>query len=86
LSEEGAEVMYHDPHVPMFKGLRNFPDMAMKSVALTEEVLAGVDLAVLVTDHSAYDYSFIERHAKYIVDTRNAFGRKGIKSRKIFKA
>jgi UDP-N-acetyl-D-glucosamine dehydrogenase len=86
LSEEGAEVMYHDPHVPMFKGLRNFPDMAMKSVALTEEVLGGVDLVVLVTDHSAYDYSFIERHAKYIVDTRNAFGRKGIKSRKIFKA
>jgi UDP-N-acetyl-D-glucosamine dehydrogenase len=86
LSEEGAKVMYHDPHVPTFRGMRNYPDLAMKSVALTEQILGGVDLVLLVTDHSAYDYAFIEEHAKYIVDTRNAFERKGIKSRKIFKA
>jgi UDP-N-acetyl-D-glucosamine dehydrogenase len=86
ISEEGAEVMYHDPHVPMFMGMRNYPDMAMKSVALTEEVLSTADLVLLVTDHSSYDYPFIEKYAKYIVDTRNAFGRKGIRSRKIFKA
>jgi UDP-N-acetyl-D-glucosamine dehydrogenase len=86
LSDEGAEVMYHDPHVPEFRGLRNYPEMAMKSIALNEEVLVAADLALLVTDHTAFDYAFIERHAKCIVDTRNAFEKKGIRSEKIHKA
>jgi UDP-N-acetyl-D-glucosamine dehydrogenase len=58
----------------------------MSSVALTEEILKNADIILLLTDHSAYDYSFIEKHAQCIVDTRNAFERNGIKSPKIFKA
>ena len=30
------------------------------------------DCVVIVTDHSAYQYDWIARHAPLIVDTRNA--------------
>jgi UDP-N-acetyl-D-glucosamine dehydrogenase len=86
LRERGANVTYNDPHVPVCRGHRNYPDIDMKSVKLTETLLRRADVAMLLTDHTAYDYSFIERHTKCIVDTRNAFEKNGIKSRKINKA
>jgi UDP-N-acetyl-D-glucosamine dehydrogenase len=86
LKERGAHVFYNDPHVPVCKGHRNYPDINMKSVRLTERVIRKADLTLLLTDHTAYDYSFIEKHAQCIVDTRNAFQKNGIKSKKISKA
>jgi UDP-N-acetyl-D-glucosamine dehydrogenase len=86
LKEHGAEVIYNDPHVPESKGHRNYPGLDLKSVELTEEILKNADVTLLLTDHSVYDYSFIEKHAQCIMDTRNAFGRNGIKSEKIYKA
>jgi UDP-N-acetyl-D-glucosamine dehydrogenase len=86
LRERGAHVLYNDPHVPVCRGHRNYPDIDMKSVNLTETLLRRADVILLLTDHTAYDYSFIEKHAKCIVDTRNAFEKSGIKSRKITKA
>jgi len=86
LKERGAHVLYNDPHVPVCKGHRNYPDIDMKSVRLTERVIRKADLTLLLTDHTAYDYSFIEKHAQCIVDTRNAFQKSGIKSKKISKA
>jgi UDP-N-acetyl-D-glucosamine dehydrogenase len=58
----------------------------MRSVELTEGLLRQMDAVLLLTDHSAYDYPFIEEHAQCIVDTRNAFGRQNINSSKIHKA
>ncbi len=58
----------------------------MKSVGLTEGTLSKADLVLLVTDHSSYDYAFIERHAGCIVDTRGAFRKNGIKSEKVYRA
>ncbi len=86
LREHGAEVCYNDPHVPVCRGHRSYPEIDMKSVELTEETLNNADMALLLTDHSAYDYAFIEKHARCILDTRNAFERNGIKSGKIHKA
>jgi len=86
LRENGANVSYNDPHVAVCKGHRSYPDIDMKSVELTEETLSNADMALLLTDHSAYDYAFIEKHARCILDTRNAFERNGIKSGKIHKA
>lgn len=83
LKEYGAKVQYHDPHVPACKGHRHFPDIAMKSVKLTKETLKNSDLVLLLTDHTAFDYAFIERYAHYIVDTRNAFRKNGVKSKKV---
>ena len=44
----------------------------MDSVPLTEETLRAQDCVVILTDHSAYDWDFIVRHSRLIVDTRNA--------------
>jgi len=86
LRDENTNVIYNDPFVPECKGHRHYPDIDMKSVELTEKVLKNVDLVLLLTDHTAYDYAFIEKHAQIILDTRNAFERNGIKNRNIYKA
>jgi UDP-N-acetyl-D-glucosamine dehydrogenase len=61
LRNAGAEVAYHDPHVPEFDGLR--------SVLLEPE---GYDCVAIVTAHSAVDYADVVRRAKVVVDFRNA--------------
>ena len=86
LRDKNTKVIYNDPFVPECKGHRHYPDIDMKSVELTEKVLKNVDLVLLLTDHTAYDYAFIEKHARIILDTRNAFERNGIKNRNIYKA
>jgi UDP-N-acetyl-D-glucosamine dehydrogenase len=86
LKDRNAGVAYHDPHVPACSGHRHYPDIDMRSIDLSEDILRDVDVAVLLTDHTAFDYKFIEKHARCIVDTRNAFERNGIRSEKIYKA
>ena len=73
LQSKGAEVWYHDPHIPHLRGGRNFPDLELKSVDLTAENLSKADCVLLVTDHSVLDYGWIASQARVIVDTRNAF-------------
>ncbi|MCS7157042.1 MAG: nucleotide sugar dehydrogenase [Blastocatellia bacterium] len=68
LLRRGADVAYSDPHVERVEiGTRVF-----QSVPMTAETLATSDGAVIVTDHSAFDYSFIVEHAPLVVDLRNA--------------
>lgn len=84
LQRGGAHVQYNDPHVPRCTGMRRYPGFDMTSTPLTAAFLGQVDLVLLVTDHSAYDYPWIASQAKLIVDTRNAF--KGIKGDHIYPA
>lgn len=84
LKEKGAKVDYNDPFIPSFSGLRHYPDIAMKSVELSEKKLKEYDCIVIVTNHSQYDYSWIVKNSRLIVDTRNATGK--IKNRNIIKA
>jgi UDP-N-acetyl-D-glucosamine dehydrogenase len=86
LTQHGGIVEYNDPHVPCCRGHRHYPNIDMESQTLNEEILQRSDIVLLLTDHSAYDYDFIEKHARIIVDTRNAFERRGIRSPKIYKA
>ena len=39
---------------------------------LTAELLASQDCILIATDHTAYDYDFLVRNARLVVDTRNA--------------
>ena len=71
LRNSGAVVSYNDPHIPRLPRTRHFR-ISMDSSPLTAEYLAGLDCALIATDHSAYDYEFIVRHAPLVVDTRNA--------------
>jgi UDP-N-acetyl-D-glucosamine dehydrogenase len=61
LRTAGAEIAYHDPHVPEFDGLRSVP--------LEPE---NYDCVAIVTAHSSIDYADIVRRGKVIVDFRNA--------------
>lgn len=68
LEGQGARVSYFDPHVPRFLE----DGQEFRSVELTPEVVAAADCVIVVTDHSAVDYRMIKRHARLVVDTRNA--------------
>ena len=43
------------------------------SVEITEDSITSFDCVLLATDHSAFDYPLISRHAQLIVDTRGVF-------------
>ena len=71
LEELGAEVDYHDPHVPQTHRMRNY-DLQMKSIKLTPEALKSYDCVLIATHHQAYDWQMVVDNSKLIVDTRNA--------------
>jgi UDP-N-acetyl-D-glucosamine dehydrogenase len=68
LERDGAEVTYHDPHVPHL----DEDGHDRQSVALTAEALSQADAVLLVTDHAVLDLAFIFEHARVLVDARNA--------------
>jgi len=73
LLARGAVLTYNDPHVPTLPRMRHHPSLpAMSSSDLTPEFLAEQDCVLISTDHSAYDYAHIVRHARLVLDTRNA--------------
>lgn len=86
LRERGAVLSYNDPHVPKLPRVRHHDVPDMESQTLTPEYLGAQDCVLISTDHSAYDYDFVVKHAKLVVDTRNAT--KNVKSgrEKIHKA
>jgi UDP-N-acetyl-D-glucosamine dehydrogenase len=74
LQKAGADVAYHDPHVPEFDGMR--------SAEYRPEEYDGV---VIVTAHSAIDYDDLVERADIVVDLRNATGRNGSGNGKVWK-
>ena len=71
LHQNGAEVSYHDPFVPQFTEAGH----EYKSVPLTEKVLRDSDGVLIVTDHTAIDWSLIKRAAPLVVDSRNVLAK-----------
>jgi UDP-N-acetyl-D-glucosamine dehydrogenase len=78
LKRRGATVTYTDPFVPV---LRHGP-VDLTSVSLDQALAAGADCAVIVTDHSTFDYPAIARCFPLVVDTRNAL--KGLRTPTVF--
>ena len=72
LFEHGADVSYHDPHVPLFAGMRKYMEYRMHSVPLTEAALKDADCVLIVTNHSTIDWALVGEHAILVVDSRNA--------------
>lgn len=85
LQSKGALVAYNDPLIPRLKKTRKY-SFKMESAALSEKLLKAMDLVLIATDHSSYDYAWIARHARLIVDTRNAIKRPKRFKGKIFAA
>ena len=63
--------LYNDPFIPTTHKQREH-DLKMKSVPLTPANLKKYDVVLLSTDHTQYDYEMIVKHAKVVVDSRNA--------------
>jgi UDP-N-acetyl-D-glucosamine dehydrogenase len=78
LQNAGANVSYHDPHVPSFAE----HGLAMTGVAYEPD---RYDCVVIATDHHSIDYSDLVDRAQLVVDLRNATGRKGTESPNVFK-
>jgi UDP-N-acetyl-D-glucosamine dehydrogenase len=68
LRHKGADVRYHDPYVSCIRHngfeMEGEPDL--------DAALAAADCAVVVTDHSSYDWGAIRQQVRLIVDTRHA--------------
>jgi UDP-N-acetyl-D-glucosamine dehydrogenase len=86
LHERGAKMSYNDPHIPTLPKMRRYDVPPLASRDLTAEFLTEQDCVLIVTDHSAYDWEFIVRHAHLVVDTRNATRNVKIGREKIYKA
>jgi len=71
LERKQAQFVYHDPFVPVLKRSRRH-DFGLHSVPLTAEELGAADATVIVTDHTGFDYEFIVRESRLVIDTRNA--------------
>ena len=69
LAELGAEVRAVDPHV--VDELGAFGDAPLVRVLLTQDEVTRSDAVVLVTDHSAFDFAFVQQHAAYALDARH---------------
>jgi len=78
LQNAGAEVAYHDPHVPSFAE----HGISLHSVPFEP---AAYDAVVIATAHTAIDYPQLVQDANLIVDLRNAIGRHGITNPKVWK-
>ncbi len=74
LIELGAEVRYHDPHIPVAPRMRSWPDLPpMESKPLTAETLQASDAVLIATDHTAVDWNLVLEHAPLVVDTRGIY-------------
>jgi UDP-N-acetyl-D-glucosamine dehydrogenase len=77
LQNAGGIVAYHDPHVP---------ELSEHGLHLRSQPLepAGYDAVVIVTAHSGIDYDKLVAAAHLVVDFRNATGRDGVRSEKVW--
>lgn len=87
LDERGAEVAYHDPHVPVIQPSREHAHWAgLRSVAWDRPSIEAHDVVVVSTDHDGVDYEALAEWARLIVDTRNAMAGVDAPPGKVWKA
>ncbi|MFQ6092613.1 MAG: nucleotide sugar dehydrogenase [bacterium] len=65
------QIVYNDPFVPRVC----VGSIEFRSQKLLKKLVAGVDCVLITTDHSQYDYEWLVKEARLVVDTRNATGR-----------
>ena len=82
LEKKGAAVSYNDPYIPKIPRMRRH-QIEKKSINLTVANLKKFDAVLISTNHSCYDYDFILKNSKLIIDTRNAVKKK---DKKVIKA
>jgi UDP-N-acetyl-D-glucosamine dehydrogenase len=87
IEARGGSAAYHDPHVPEIPPTREYGHLRGRpSTAVDEATVRDFDAVLVATDHDAVDYAALAEWAPLIVDTRNAFGRRGLTGDHIVKA
>jgi UDP-N-acetyl-D-glucosamine dehydrogenase len=74
LRERGAEISYHDPHVPQL------PELDLESTDL-DEAVREADLVCIVTAHPEVDYERVVSDASLVLDFRGVT--RGIEARNV---
>ena len=87
LSEGGAQVAYHDPHIPVIRPTREHSHWTgTKSVKWDRKSISSFDVVLISTAHAAVNYRKLAEWAPVIVDTRNAMGRIKTRPKQVWKA
>ena len=87
LKQQGAQVAYYDPYVPVIKLTREHPHWAgTRSVAWNRATIEGFDLVLVATNHATVNYDELAEWAHCIVDTRNAMARVKTAPGRVWKA
>jgi UDP-N-acetyl-D-glucosamine dehydrogenase len=87
LEKRGAVVDFYDPHVERIPTTRQHPEFAGRvSITWDPAAIGRYDTVLIATDHDDVDYRTLSRHAKLIVDTRNACARAGVTSYNVIKS
>jgi UDP-N-acetyl-D-glucosamine dehydrogenase len=69
LEEKGAQVKYFDPHIEKYR----YKGITKKGEPnLSANLLEEADLVIITTSHSVINYELVQRHSKFVFDTRNA--------------
>lgn len=69
LKRMNAQVKYFDPYVAEYQ---EHGHLIKGEQLLTSELIAESDLVIITTAHSTIDYELIQKHAVFILDTKNA--------------
>ena len=72
LQDQGVEVNYSDPWIPVFPKMRKY-SFKMKSVSITQEIVSTYDCVVIGANHDSFDYDLIRKYSRILVDTRGVF-------------
>jgi UDP-N-acetyl-D-glucosamine dehydrogenase len=85
--ERSGQPSYFDSYVAEIPKTREYGHlMGMKSVAWNEKTISEFDAVLIATDHDDIDYQSLSKWSPLIIDTRNAFARRGIVADHIIKA
>lgn len=72
LNRTNYDIVYYDTYFPKFPKSRNC-NFKKKKYDIYKNKMKDIDLVALITDHDNFDYNFIFKNAKHIVDTRGKF-------------
>jgi len=69
LKSEGVNVRFFDSYIPEYT---RHGKAFMGEKELSSALLAQMDLVIITAAHSNVDYDFVQQHAKFVFDTKNA--------------
>lgn len=87
LKARGANVFYHDPHVPVIRKTREHPQWTgTKSVRWNRKTISSFDAVLISAAHAAVNYQQLADWSPLIVDTRNVLAKYQVAAGKVWPA